>query len=259
MVLCPRNRSKETEMPETLSLIDRLRIERVVWALDQRLYDLPRKSRIAKRREVRENLQVAAADVGVAAALRNLGNTRRLAAEYRAAEFGDESRPAWLAAAVFLLTAQLFFTAFLAEAANAFGAGIKAANPAATGTFTWSGLGYVQNTVTYTLIKRQGLVCRRRLDAVRLGAVGHRDRLRRSALARRVTVAPPPSRSHQSELSTSRPHFASTRWSQPCAHCRPGDRSSSGRWREAVTAGCRVPLEWLRRRRAGAAESRPAR
>jgi hypothetical protein len=40
--------------------------------------------------------------------------------------------------------------AFLAEAANAFGAGIKAANPAATGTFTWSGLGYVQDTVTYT-------------------------------------------------------------------------------------------------------------
>src|SRR5450631_1362055 len=85
-------------MPDTLSLLDRLRIERVVWVLDQRLYDLPRKTRIAKRREVRENLQVAAADVGVGHALRNLGNTHRLAAEYRAAEFGDDPRPAWLAA-----------------------------------------------------------------------------------------------------------------------------------------------------------------
>ena len=143
-------------MPDTLSVLDRLRIERVVWSLDQRLYDLPRKSRIAKRREVRENLQVAAADVGVAEALHNLGNTQRLAAEYRAAEFGDDPRPAWMAAGVFLLTAQLFLTAFLAEAANAFGDGIKAANPAATGTFTWSGLGYVQDTVTYTLINGKG-------------------------------------------------------------------------------------------------------
>src|SRR5450755_338522 len=143
-------------MPETLPLIDRLRIERVVWVLDQRLYDLPRKSRIAKRREVRENLQVAATDVGVAHAIHNLGNTQRLAAESRVAEFGDEPRPAWLAAAVFLLTAQLFFTAFLAEAANAFGAGIKAATPAAAGTFTWSGLGYVQDTVTYTFVNGKG-------------------------------------------------------------------------------------------------------
>ena len=143
-------------MPETLPLIDRLRIERVVWVLDQRLYDLPRKSRIAKRREVRENLQVAAADVGVGDAIHNLGNTQRLAAEYRAAEFGDDPRPAWMAAGVFLLTAQLFLTAFLAEAANAFGDGIKAANTAATGTFTWSGLGYVQDTVTYTFINGKG-------------------------------------------------------------------------------------------------------
>jgi hypothetical protein len=143
-------------MPDSLTWIDRLRIERVVWTLDQRLYDLPRKSRIAKRREVRENLHAAATDVGVSGALRNLGNTQRLAAEYRAAEFGDEPRPAWLTAAVFFLTAQLFFTAFLTEAATAFGNGIKAANPGATGTFTWSGLGYVQDTVTYTFVNGKG-------------------------------------------------------------------------------------------------------
>src|SRR5438477_6364100 len=110
-------------MPDTLTWIDRLRIERVVWTLDQRLYDLPRKSRIAKRREVRENLHAAATDVGVRGALRNLGNTQRLAAEYRAAEYGDEPQPAWLTAVLFFLTAQLFLTAFLIEAATAFGDG----------------------------------------------------------------------------------------------------------------------------------------
>ena len=51
-------------MTHSVSWIDRMRIERAVWALDQRLYDLPRKSRIAKRREVRENLITASHDIG---------------------------------------------------------------------------------------------------------------------------------------------------------------------------------------------------
>jgi hypothetical protein len=59
-------------MADALTWIDRLRIERAVWTLDQRLYDLPRKARIARRRELRENLRTAAQDVGVAAAVRNL-------------------------------------------------------------------------------------------------------------------------------------------------------------------------------------------
>jgi hypothetical protein len=143
-------------MPHTVNWIDRLRIERVVWTLDQRLYDLPRASRIAKRREVRENLHSAAADIGADKALRNLGDSRRLAAEYRAAEYGDEARPSWLAAALFLLTGQLFFTSFLAQAAMAFGHGVTAANPQATGTFTWSGIYYLQDTVTFTFVHGKG-------------------------------------------------------------------------------------------------------
>lgn len=43
---------------------DRLRVERVVWSLDQQLYDLPRASRLATRREVQENLLCAAHDIG---------------------------------------------------------------------------------------------------------------------------------------------------------------------------------------------------
>jgi hypothetical protein len=143
-------------MPHTMTWLDRMRIERLVWALDQRLYDLPRQSRIAKRREVRENLRAATIDVGTTHALRNLGNSRQLAAEYRAAEYGDEARPAWIVAALFLATGQLFMTAFLSEAASAFGDGIKAANPNASGTFTWSGIRYLQDTVTYTFTNGKG-------------------------------------------------------------------------------------------------------
>jgi hypothetical protein len=136
--------------------MDRLRIERVVWALDQRLYDLPRKSRIAKRQEVRANLRAAVIDIGATDALRNLGNSRQLAAEYRAAEFGDQARPSWIAAALFFLTGQLLFTSLLTEAALAFGKGITAANPHATGTFTWSGIRYLQDTVRYTFVDGKG-------------------------------------------------------------------------------------------------------
>jgi hypothetical protein len=195
-------------MPDTLSMVDRLRIERVVWALDQRLYDLPRKSRVAKRREVRENLQVAAADVGVADAMHNLGNTRRLAAEYRAAEFGDEPRPAWMAAAVFLLTAQLFFYRVPRRGRERVRRWHQSCEPWCDWFLHLGRPRLCTRHGDLHLCQRQGLVCRRRLDAVRLGAVGHRDRLRRPALAPRVTVAPPPSCSHRSELSTSRPHFA---------------------------------------------------
>jgi hypothetical protein len=135
-----------------LTAMDRLRIERVVWLLDQRIYDLPRQSRIAKRREVRENLRTAAMDVGTTQALKNLGGTRRLAMEYRAAEFGDEARPHWYAAALTFLTGQLFLTAFLGEAATAFGDGIRAMSPHATGTYVWPGIAYLQTRVTYTFV-----------------------------------------------------------------------------------------------------------
>ena len=137
-------------MTHDVNLIDRLRIERVVWTLDQRLYDLPRSSRIAKRREVRQNVLAAAHDVGTPAALRQLGNGQQLAADYLAAEYGDEPRAHLTTAAVFLLTATFFLLPYLSEAANAFGQGVTAGDPNATGTFTWSGLSLIQSPVTFT-------------------------------------------------------------------------------------------------------------
>jgi hypothetical protein len=145
----------ESEM-HRVTVIDRLRIERVVWLLDQQLYDLPRRSRIEKRREVRANLLSAAADVGTGAALRQLGSSRQLAADYLDAELGSGPRPSWMAAALFLFTGQLVFTEVLTEATLAFGHGITTADPHATGTFTWGGISHLQSTVTYTFVDGKG-------------------------------------------------------------------------------------------------------
>ena len=120
-------------MPTTLTLMDRLRIESRVWALDQQLYDLPRRQRIATRREVRSNLVSAAQSVGTRQALTNLGTTRQLAEEYLTAQYGPAPRASWLSAGVFMLTAVLVLTSILSDAAQAFADGVLAASPDATG------------------------------------------------------------------------------------------------------------------------------
>ncbi len=139
-------------MPHNVSWFDRMRIERVVWMLDQRLYELPRRSRIEKRREVRTNLCAAASDIGTREALARLGNSRELATEYLTAEFGNGPRPSWTAAGLFLLTAVLVGTSLLSDAVIAYRDGILAANPHATGTFAWNGIDYLQTSVEYTFV-----------------------------------------------------------------------------------------------------------
>lgn len=137
-------------MPHTLSLLGRLRIERLVWSLDQRLYDLPRRSRISTRREVRANLVAAAGDVGAGQALRRIGGSRQLAESYLTAELGDGPRPSWTAAACFLALVPLLLNYVLSEAASAFQRGITVQDPHATGTFAWSGVSFLQSGMTFT-------------------------------------------------------------------------------------------------------------
>lgn len=137
-------------MNANLSPLDRLRIERLVWSLDQQLYDLPRASRISTRREVRTNLTDAAREVGVSQAIRNVGSSRELAEGYLTARFGDGPRHSWLAAGVFLMTAMLLTTSFLTEIVLAYARGVSDADPHATGTFSYDGLRYFQTQVTYT-------------------------------------------------------------------------------------------------------------
>jgi hypothetical protein len=143
-------------MQHTVTWFDRLRIERVVWALDQRLYDLPRRTRIETRREVRQNLLTGARDIGTTQALRNLGGSAGLAQEYLSAAFGSGPRHSWMAAGIFFAAVPLLALSVFADAANAFASGIAAAHPDATGTYTWGGIAHLQTTVTYTFTNGHG-------------------------------------------------------------------------------------------------------
>jgi len=137
-------------MAETLTLTwkDRMRIERVVWTLDNYLRNLPRKSRIAKRRELRVNLRAASADVGANEALRRLGNVRTMAREYLVTEYGGPG-PSWIVA-TYVLFAGYFFMIWLVNARiGAFKVGAIAANPHLTGTFHLTGVAYVFHSATF--------------------------------------------------------------------------------------------------------------
>ncbi|MEU6773812.1 hypothetical protein [Streptomyces sp. NPDC046759] len=136
-------------MPHSAIWIDRLRIERLVWSLDPRLYDLPSRSRVARHREVRANLLAAATEAGAAEAVRRLGDSRELAEEYLAAELGEGPRHSWIAAALFLLTMPLVLNFFLGEAENAYQQAIAATGTHTEGTFTWSGIVWLQSSVTF--------------------------------------------------------------------------------------------------------------
>ncbi|WP_035803890.1 hypothetical protein [Kitasatospora mediocidica] len=141
-------------MPNTVSWYDRLRVERVVWSLDQRLYDLPSRTRIAHRREVRANLLTAATEVGAGEALRRLGSVRDLAEQYRDAEFGEGPRHSWLAAALFALTTPLILNFFLSEAANAYQQAITTGTHT-DGSYTWGGVTWLQSPLTFALHQGQ--------------------------------------------------------------------------------------------------------
>ena len=142
-------------MPRKLTVFDRVRIERLVWTLDQRLYDLPRTSRIAKRREVRANLLEATADRGVGEALRRIGGSRALAREYLGAEFGDRPHHSWIGAAYFAALVPLFLNFGLSEACSAYAQGLAATHPAGSGVYTWSGISYLQSPLTFTVDQGQ--------------------------------------------------------------------------------------------------------
>ncbi|MCW2607225.1 MAG: hypothetical protein JWO60_1918 [Frankiales bacterium] len=137
-------------MTRPLSTLDRLRVEKVVWGLDQRIYDLPRRRRVAIRREVRDNLLTAAADVGARTAVRNVGGPAELAAAYIEAQFGGRPRPSWLASAGFLFTAVLVLQSVLTDAANAFADGVLLGNPSFSGTERWGGANFLQTDVSVT-------------------------------------------------------------------------------------------------------------
>jgi hypothetical protein len=134
-----------------LSGADRLRIERAVWTLDYRVQDLPRGTRIAKRRELRDNLRDAAAEVGARQAVTQLGDLRQLAWDYLAAEYGDRARrPSWAAAALCIAVVDLVALAVGSVGQAAFRAGATAADPHLTATLHWHGVRFLISDATVT-------------------------------------------------------------------------------------------------------------
>jgi hypothetical protein len=140
-----------TTMPHVVTWTDRLRIERLVQALSQRLYDLPHRRRIACIREVRQNILAAAQETGTAEALRRLGGADELAREYLDAEYGHRLRPSWITASIVCILIPSLFQFFLTEAAMGNQAAITAVDPHATGTFTVTGIEFLQHATVYTL------------------------------------------------------------------------------------------------------------
>jgi hypothetical protein len=139
-------------MRAQLSVIDRLRIERAVWSVDTRLQDLPRRSRIAKRRELRMNLCAAADEVGAKEAVRQLGDLHDLAVDYLIAEYGDLTRrPSWTAAAIALLVVNATMLLTDHASTSAFRSGLRAAQPQGSGTFHWHGLPWLRSDEVFTV------------------------------------------------------------------------------------------------------------
>src|ERR1035437_4461993 len=125
------NRQRKCEMSGTLIWTDRLRIERAVWTLDSYLQNLPWRSRVAKRRELRVNLRAASADVGTKEALRRLGNVRTIDADYMVAEYGGPGL-SWLATFCFFLPAFVLIFCLYNAQIDALRGGVIAPNPHAT-------------------------------------------------------------------------------------------------------------------------------
>jgi hypothetical protein len=143
-------------VPRSLTWVDRLRIERATWTLDALLQDLPGRSRRAIRRELRDNLRAATAAVGSATAVRELGNLRRVAAEYLDAEYGaGRPRPRWVKGMFWALLVELAFGVSWFVGDIAYLDGVLTADPHATGSFTWQGPGSWAVTSTETLVDGQ--------------------------------------------------------------------------------------------------------
>jgi len=137
----------------TTPWLDRLRVERAVWALDGQLQDLPRRSRVARRRELRHDLHSTTEEVGSVSAVRQLGDLRQLAASHLAAEYGDwQPRPSWTRAAGAAVLFYVLLSWLLEAGSSAFRAGILTGQPRATGSFSWNGIPYLLDDVAFTFL-----------------------------------------------------------------------------------------------------------
>ena len=128
-------------MNRPMTLVDRLRIEWVLWTVDFLIHDIRTRGRRAIRRELRANLQAAAHEKGAGAAIRQLGSPRVLARAYLDAQYGEGAlQPRWLAAVWWAFVFTVFVQALTLVGLNAFLAGVQAGDPGAHGAYAWNQL-----------------------------------------------------------------------------------------------------------------------
>jgi hypothetical protein len=124
-----------------MTLVDRLRIERVLWTVDILIHDIRTRGRRTIRRELRANLQAAAQEKGVGAAIRRLGPLRPLARGYLDAQYGEGARrPRWMGALWWVFVCAILINAILDIGVVGFREGVQAANPNDNGTYLWNQL-----------------------------------------------------------------------------------------------------------------------
>jgi len=130
-------------MPTTLSLIDRLRLERTVWTVDTYLASLPSRSRRAIRRELRTNLRSSAAQVGTREAVRGLGNLHRLSLDYLDAEYGEgRPRPQLLKGTAWAYAVGFAVILAVIVGMDSYLDGLEAGSPG-PGTYVWDRFDYL--------------------------------------------------------------------------------------------------------------------
>ncbi len=128
-------------MNRPMTLVDRLRIERVLWTVDILIYDIRTARRRTIRRELRANLRAAARDQGVGAAIRQLGPLRQLARGYVDAQYGEGAlQPRWLSGAWWLFVCALVIEGLILASFSSYIAGVSAGNPGANGIYVWNQL-----------------------------------------------------------------------------------------------------------------------
>jgi hypothetical protein len=124
------------------SLVDRLRVERAIWVLDTFNGDLPGRRRKAIRAELRADLWASAQEVGVAEAVRRLGNLRRLSAGYADAEYGEDGpRTRYLKGIFWSVLAEIVLIFVMMAQVFAFDAGLMEAGSRA-GEYRFRALGW---------------------------------------------------------------------------------------------------------------------
>jgi hypothetical protein len=137
-------------MTGTLTWLDHARIEYAILRVDVMISALSLERQEAILGELRTNLRAASEQLGSVEAVRRLGGLRRLARSYLDIECGGPGpRPRWLIGILWVFVAEGVLLAVAFAGGQGFAGGVLAANPHASGTYTWQALAPVAGSANF--------------------------------------------------------------------------------------------------------------